>query len=193
MTVQKTIGTTRIMAIGTALFLMAACGGDTESTPAQDNRAEATSPSMPAEDAGAMTITEIVAEESDFSTLLEAVEAADLTETLSGEGPFTVFAPTDEAFAALPRGTLDSLLKPMNQEQLAGILTYHVLPAEVKAADVTEGDVATANGEPFTISVDGGMVTITDAAGNEATVTKTDIAASNGVVHVIDTVLLPAA
>jgi uncharacterized surface protein with fasciclin (FAS1) repeats len=190
MTVQKKIGTTRVMAIGAALFVMAACGGDTEgTTPAQDTRSEATSP-MPAEETG-MTITEIVAGEDEFSTLLTAVEAAGLGETLSGEGPFTVFAPTDDAFAALPEETLSALLKPKNQEQLASILAYHVVPAEVKAADVTAGEVPTANGEPFTIAVDGDTVTITDGAGNEATVTATDIDASNGVIHVIDSVLLP--
>jgi uncharacterized surface protein with fasciclin (FAS1) repeats len=191
MTVQK-MRTTRTMAIGTALFLLAACGGDSESTPAQESQQGVTSPAMSADDAG-MTITEIVAEERDFSTLLGAVEAADLAETLSSEGPFTVFAPTDAAFAALPQKTLNALLRPKNQQQLAGILTYHVIPAEVKAAAVTAGDVATANGEPFTISVDGGTVTITDSTGNQATVTKTDIDASNGVIHVIDTVLLPSA
>jgi uncharacterized surface protein with fasciclin (FAS1) repeats len=189
MTVQK-IGTTRMMAIGTVLILLVACGGDTEgSTPAQDTKTEPTSP-MPEEEAG-MTITEIVAEESEFSTLLSAVQAAELGETLSSEGPFTVFAPTDDAFAALPKSTLNSLLKRKNQEQLAGILTYDVLPAEVKSADVAAGEVATANGEPFTIAVDGGTVTITDGADNEATVTATDIEASNGVIHVIDSVLLP--
>lgn len=191
MTVQK-MRTTRMMAIGTVLFLLAACGGDSGSTPAQESQQGVTSPAMSADDAG-MTIAEIVAEERDFSTLLAAVEAADLVETLSSEGPFTVFAPTDAAFAALPQKTLDALLRPKNQQQLAGILTYHVIPAEVEAAAVTAGDVATANGEPFTISIEGGTVTITDSAGNEATVTKTDIDASNGVIHVIDTVLLPSA
>jgi uncharacterized surface protein with fasciclin (FAS1) repeats len=145
---------------------------------------------MPAEETG-MTITEIVAEEDGFSTLLAAVEAAELGETLSSEGPFTVFAPTNEAFAALPEETLNALLEPKNQEQLAGILTYHVLPAEVPSTDVTAGEVETANGAPFTISVDGGVVTIVDAAGNEAAVIATDIEASNGVIHVIDSVLLP--
>jgi uncharacterized surface protein with fasciclin (FAS1) repeats len=189
MTVQK-IGTIRMMAIGTAVFLLAACGGDTDgSTPAGNTGGEATSP-MPAEQTD-MTITEIVAAEDGFSTLLAAVEAADLGETLSSEGPFTVFAPTNEAFAALPEETLNALLEPKNQEQLAGILTYHVLPGEVPSTDVTAGEVETANGAPFTISVDGGVVTIVDAAGNEATVTATDIEASNGVIHVIDSVLLP--
>jgi uncharacterized surface protein with fasciclin (FAS1) repeats len=119
------------------------------------------------------------------------VGAADLADTLSGEGPFTVFAPTDAAFAALPEGTLESLLQPQNKDQLAGILTYHVVPAEVPAAEVMPGDVATVNGAEFTVSVEDGDVLIEDGQGNEAVVTRTDIEASNGVIHVIDTVLLP--
>jgi uncharacterized surface protein with fasciclin (FAS1) repeats len=187
---MRKIGTTRVMAIGAALFLMVACSGDAEeSSPAQDAQTETSSPA-PAEETD-MTIAEIVGQENEFSTLLTAVEAAELGETLSGEGPYTVFAPTDEAFAALPEQTLNSLLQPRNQDELASILTYHVVPGEVKSADVTSGEAATANGEPFTISVDEGTVTITDGAGNEATVTATDIEASNGVIHVIDSVLLP--
>jgi uncharacterized surface protein with fasciclin (FAS1) repeats len=148
------------------------------------------------EEAGAadstdMTITDVVAGNEDFSTLLAAVGAADLGETLAGEGPFTVFAPTDDAFAALPEGTLDTLLEPENKQQLADILTYHVLPAEVMAADVQPGEVVTVNGAPFTISVEDGGVFITDGAGNTAQVVTTDITTSNGVIHVIDSVLLP--
>lgn len=168
-----------ILAVAASVFLLAACSDGEEETPA------------PAGGTGSETITEIVAGNDDFSTLLAAVEAADLGATLSGEGPFTVFAPTNDAFAALPEGTLDTLLEPENQDQLAGILTYHVVPAEVMAADVMPGEVTTVNGETFTIAVDGDVVTITDGAGNVATVTQTDIEASNGVIHVIDTVLLP--
>jgi len=125
--------------------------------------------------------------------LLTAVGEAGLAETLSGDGPFTVFAPTDDAFAALPQGTLGTLLKPANRDQLSAILTYHVVPAEVMAADVTSGEVTTVNGATFTVSTGGGSVVITDGQGNEATVTQTDIVASNGVIHVIDSVLLPPA
>ena len=142
--------------------------------------------------ASAETITEIVAGNPEFSTLLAAVEAAGLAETLSGDGPFTVFAPTDAAFAELPAGTLDTLLQPENKDQLAAILTYHVVPAEVMAADVEAGDVPTVNSAPFTIALDGEAVAITDGQGNQANVIETDIDASNGVVHVIDAVLLPA-
>ena len=129
-----------------------------------------------------------------FTTLVTAVEAAGLEETLRGEGPFTVFAPTDEAFAALPAGTLDTLLADPTGD-LADILTYHVVEGEVMAADVVGLDgqeVTTVNGATFTVNVgDDGSVTLTDAAGNEVAVVQTDVDASNGVIHVIDGVLLP--
>ncbi|MDO9639356.1 MAG: fasciclin domain-containing protein [Pseudotabrizicola sp.] len=121
-----------------------------------------------------------------FTTLVAAVTAAGLVDTLKGEGPFTVFAPTDEAFAALPAGTVDSLLLPENLEQLTAILTYHVVPGAVMSTDLTEGmTAATVNGADVTITLDGG------AKVNGATITTADIAASNGVIHVIDTVLMP--
>ena len=130
----------------------------------------------------------------DFTTLVAAVQAAGLEETLRGEGPFTVFAPTDEAFAALPAGTLDALLADP-AGQLTDILTYHVVPGAVLAADVVGLDgqaVTTVNGATLTVGVaDDGTVTLTDAAGNEVTVVATDVEASNGVIHVIDGVLLP--
>jgi len=171
---------------------LAACSSDDESSTASPSAVEASateSSSMAAD----MTITDIVASNPDFSTLLAAVQAADLGDVLAGEGPYTVFAPTNDAFAALPEGTLDTLLKPKNQDQLAAILTYHVVPAEVMAADVTSGDVTTVNGEDISISVEGSDVIITDGQGNQAMVTQTDIEASNGVIHVIDAVLLPPA
>jgi uncharacterized surface protein with fasciclin (FAS1) repeats len=122
-----------------------------------------------------------------FKTLATALAAAGLVDTLKGPGPFTVFAPTDEAFAKLPAGTLESLLKPENKAKLAGILTYHVVPGKVMAADVVKLTSAkTVNGQSVKIAVDGGKVRI-----DGANVVKTDVAASNGVIHVIDTVLLP--
>ena len=136
-------------------------------------------------------IVEVAVGNPDFSTLVTAVKAAGLVETLSGEGPFTVFAPTDAAFAKLPADTLASLLKPENKDQLAGILTYHVVGAKVMAADVKPGAVKTVNGAEFTVSVEGSDVIITDGQGNKSKVVATDVAASNGVIHVIDTVLLP--
>lgn len=122
-----------------------------------------------------------------FETLVAAVQAAGLVDVLKGDGPFTVFAPTDEAFAKLPEGTVASLLEPENREKLVGILTYHVVPGRVMAADVVGLDEAkTVQGGMIDISVDGGTVMV-----DEATVTATDIEASNGVIHVIDRVILP--
>jgi uncharacterized surface protein with fasciclin (FAS1) repeats len=122
-----------------------------------------------------------------FKTLTAALDAAGLVETLKGKGPFTVFAPTDEAFAKLPEGTLKSLLKPENKQKLTSILTYHVVAGNVKAADVIKlSSAKTLNGQSVTIKTAGGKVFI-----NGATVVKADIATTNGTIHVIDTVLLP--
>jgi uncharacterized surface protein with fasciclin (FAS1) repeats len=122
-----------------------------------------------------------------FETLVAAVKAAGLTETLMGEGPFTVFAPTDDAFAKLPDGTVQDLLKPENKDKLQAILTYHVVPGKVTAADVVKIDQAeTVNGKKAKITVKDGSVMI-----DNATVVKTDIMASNGIIHVIDSVIIP--
>jgi len=139
------------------------------------------------------TIVEIAAGNHDFSTLVAAVRAAGLADTLSGPGPFTVFAPTNAAFAKLPAGTVDTLLKPANKQQLAAILAYHVVPAAVMAKDVKPGTVETVNGATFTVAAEDGSVILTDGQGNEAKVITTDIVGSNGVIHVIDAVLLPPA
>lgn len=121
-----------------------------------------------------------------FTTLVAAVEAAGLVETLKGEGPFTVFAPTDAAFAALPAGTVDNLLLPENKEQLTSILTYHVVPGAVMSTDLTDGmEAATVQGGDVTITTEGGVKV------NDANVTQADIATSNGVIHVIDAVIMP--
>jgi uncharacterized surface protein with fasciclin (FAS1) repeats len=131
------------------------------------------------------TIVDIASENSDFSTLVAAVKAAGLVETLSGEGPYTVFAPTNEAFAKLPAGTVEALLK--DKEKLTKILTYHVVSGKVMAKDVVGLTSAkTVEGSDLTVKVENGKVMI-----NNANVTTTDIEASNGVIHVIDTVLLP--
>lgn len=122
-----------------------------------------------------------------FKTLATALQAAGLVDTLKGKGPFTVFAPTDEAFAKLPAGTLEDLLKPENKEKLAAILTYHVVPGRVLAAQVLKMNSAqTVNGQSLTISTNGGTVMV-----DNAKVVKTDILCSNGVIHVIDSVVLP--
>jgi uncharacterized surface protein with fasciclin (FAS1) repeats len=131
-------------------------------------------------------IVNVAAGAGQFNTLVAAVKAAGLVETLNGKGPFTVFAPTDEAFAKLPKGTVENLLKPGNKEQLIAVLTYHVVPGKIMAADVVTGKTKTVNGKELPITVSSGRV----KAGT-ANVVKTDIAASNGVIHVIDTVLVP--
>src|SRR6056297_2963006 len=131
-------------------------------------------------------IVDIAAGNDSFSTLVAAVQAADLVETLKGEGPFTVFAPTDDAFAALPEGTVESLLLPENVDQLVAILTYHVVPGAVMSTDLSDGMMATTvQGSDVTIGTMGGVTV------NGANVVAADIEASNGVIHVIDAVILP--
>ena len=131
-------------------------------------------------------IVDTAVEAGSFTTLVAALEAADLVETLKGEGPFTVFAPTDEAFEALPEGTVESLLEPENRDQLVSILTYHVVPGSVMSGDLSDGMTAeTVQGQEVTISV--GEAVMVD----EATVVTADIEASNGVIHVIDQVIMP--
>jgi uncharacterized surface protein with fasciclin (FAS1) repeats len=133
------------------------------------------------------TIVDVAVSAGSFNTLVAAVKAAGLADTLSGKGPFTVFAPTDAAFAKLPAGTVDTLLKPENKEKLKAILLYHVVAGDVKSTDLKDGEsVKTVGGKSLTVHIASGVVTI-----NDATVVKADIPASNGVIHVIDTVLLP--
>jgi uncharacterized surface protein with fasciclin (FAS1) repeats len=144
-------------------------------------------------------IVENAVNSADHTTLVAAVQAAGLVETLSGAGPFTVFAPTNDAFAKLPAGTVDTLLKPENKDQLVKILTCHVVGAEVMsealvgmiAADGGKHAVPTLGGCTLEASLDGDMVKLADEAGNVATVTIADVKQSNGVIHVIDTVMLP--
>lgn len=138
--------------------------------------------------AHASDIVDTAASAGSFNTLIAAVEAAGLVETLKGEGPFTVFAPTDEAFAKLPAGTLEDLLKPENKDKLTAILTYHVVPGKVMSGDIVgkKLDVASVEGDTLAVDATGGAVMI-----DNATVTQADIVADNGVIHVIDTVVLP--
>ncbi|MBB3191476.1 fasciclin domain-containing protein [Halomonas cerina] len=132
-------------------------------------------------------IVDTAVEAGQFETLVAAVQAADLVETLKGEGPFTVFAPTDEAFAALPEGTVEDLLKPENQDTLRAVLTYHVVPGKIMAEDAMAADSATTvQGQDLTITTMDGSVMV-----NDATVIQADVEASNGVIHVIDGVLMP--
>ena len=132
-------------------------------------------------------IVDTAVDAGQFNTLAAALTAAGLVETLKGAGPFTVFAPNDAAFAKLPAGTVDTLLKPENKDQLVAVLTYHVVPGKVMAADVVNvNEAKTVNGAMITVKVDVDTVMI-----NDAKVTAADIAATNGVIHVIDTVILP--
>ena len=131
----------------------------------------------------AKDIVDTAVSAGNFKTLVTALKAADLVKTLKGKGPYTVFAPTDEAFAKIPKADLDALLA--NKEKLTAVLTYHVVSVKIMAKDVKAGDVATVNGKTVKITTDGGV------AVNTSKVTATDIKASNGVIHVIDTVLMP--
>ncbi|NOJ14597.1 fasciclin domain-containing protein [Vibrio splendidus] len=132
-------------------------------------------------------IVDVAAENGSFNTLVAAVKAADLVDTLKGEGPFTVLAPTDEAFAALPEGTVDMLLKPENKDKLVAVLTYHVIPGKIMAAEVMKlNSAVTVQGGAVMIAIDDGNVMI-----DNAKVILPDVEASNGVIHVIDAVLLP--
>ena len=136
--------------------------------------------------ASAKTVVDIALGSPDHTTLVAAVKAAGLVETLSGPGPFTIFAPTNAAFAKLPAGTVESLLLPENKAKLVAILTYHVVPAKVMAAEVKSGEVPTVNGKVLSVKADGMGVMV-----NNAKVVATDLVGSNGVIHVVDTVILP--
>jgi len=136
--------------------------------------------------AQAGTIVDVAAGSEDFETLVTAVQAAGLVDTLSSDGPFTVFAPTDAAFAELPAPALEALLEPENQDLLVEVLTYHVVPGAVMSGDLSSGTVETVNGEEVAIDLDSGVMV------NSATVVTADVEASNGVIHVIDEVLVPA-
>jgi uncharacterized surface protein with fasciclin (FAS1) repeats len=128
----------------------------------------------------------------DHTTLAAAVKAAGLVDTLEGKGPFTVFAPTNAAFSKLPAGTVDMLVKPENKAKLTKILTYHVVPGKLEASDLTDGKkLKTVEGEQLTVKNSGGTVMLVDAKGGMSTVTIPDVNQSNGVIHVVDTVLMP--
>lgn len=163
-----------------------ACGSDVPETVAETPAEEPTSSEDTAADATSETIVDVAVANGSFDTLVTAVQAADLVETLSSEGPYTVFAPTDEAFAALPEGVLDQLLLPENKDTLTQILTYHVISAEVPSSAVETGAVPSVAGEELNVVADESGVTV-----NDATVVAADVMASNGIIHVIDAVLLP--
>jgi uncharacterized surface protein with fasciclin (FAS1) repeats len=178
---------TAAVALAAALVL-AACSSDTDepAAPVETAPAAPAETEAPAEDEAELgTIVDVASATEGFETLVAAVVAAGLAETLSGEGPFTVFAPTDEAFAALPEGLLEKLLLEENRDVLVSILTYHVVAGTVLAADVTDGDVATVEGSTVALATTGGVTV------NGANVVLADVLASNGVIHVIDAVILP--
>ncbi len=162
------------LAVVTALAL-AACSSDSSDSSAEESAPET----------AVGTVVDVAVGSGGFEILVAAVTAADLVDTLNSAGPFTVFAPTDEAFAALPAGILDALLLPKNKAILAKILTYHVVSGMVMAADVTDGDVATVEGQTVKLSTMGGVTV------NGANVISADVMASNGVIHAIDAVILP--
>lgn len=179
------------VAAAAALTLtLAACGGSTDETSSEptttvteemvDDAGE-----MVEEPAGVGTVVDVAASTDGFGTLVAAVAAADLVDTLNSEGPFTVFAPTDDAFNALPPGVLDALLLPENKDVLTKILTYHVVPGLVLSSDIADGDVATVEGQTVALSTADGVTV------NGATVIQADVVADNGVIHVIDAVILP--
>jgi uncharacterized surface protein with fasciclin (FAS1) repeats len=158
---------TQLLTSTLALFALAAFVGEAQAKPTKD-------------------IVAVAAGAGQFKTLVAAIKAAGLVDTLKGPGPFTVFAPTDSAFAKLPKGTVEELLKPENKQKLASILTYHVLSGKVLSSQVKTMMAPTVNGQQLDVKVEDGKVMV-----NNATVVKADIPASNGVIHVIDTVLMP--
>lgn len=178
---SRLVGLSAVLLVVPAL---ASCQSPSE--PAAETTPDAEEQVVTEPEAAGDTIVDVAIANGSFETLVAAVQAAGLAETLSSEGPFTVFAPTDEAFAALPEGTVDTLLLPENQEVLTQILTYHVLSGEVPASDVTTGAVETVAGEEVELVADESGVTV-----GGATVVTPDVEASNGVIHVIDSVLLP--
>lgn len=190
---KKTTGI--IVAVVVLLALVGIIAWSMNDSDETANNTENTNQSQQTEDATVQESSDIVALAAgteSLSTLVTAVTAGELVETLQGDGPFTVFAPTNEAFAALPEGTLDSLLEPANKEQLQSVLTYHVVSGKVMAVDLSNGqEIVTVQGDMLTVEITDGAVYIVDANGGKATVQTADVDASNGVVHVIDSVLLP--
>ena len=189
---------TALAGVAVVALVLTGCAATEETTPSTDTTEESQVDESQADEAttdettteeeveGPGTIVDVAVGAGTFTTLATALDAADLVTTLESEGPFTVFAPTDDAFAALPEGLLDALLLPENVETLQSILTYHVVSGEVFASDVTTGDVPTVEGSAISVDTSEGVV-----LNGSANVTATDIEASNGVIHVIDAVILP--
>lgn len=191
---MKTLKTLVTCALGFVVFT--ACN----ETKKENTETVEEQPAVVVEEAPAtLNIVGVASGNADFSTLVTAVKAADLVETLSGDGPFTVFAPTNDAFAKLPEGTVASLLTPESKDALTSILTYHVVAGKFEAASVIEAIQAndgafvvdTVQGGQITLSLSGDNVILTDTNGNTSTVVIADVASSNGVIHAIDTVVMP--
>lgn len=180
--------------IGLGTLVVSACtqlGSENTSTAPAGESPAATNKSTgeaPASTPGNQNLAQMMATNDSFKTLSQALQAAGLTETLVKDGPYTVFAPTDKAFAALPQGTLENLLKPENKEELTQILSYHMVPGQVTSSQLTPGQVKTVEGSPVTIRVDNANRQVTV---NDAKVIQVDIPASNGVIYAIDKVNLP--
>lgn len=177
---------------GIGIFAMSQDDEATTTSSSETMEKETTKPAEKADAKPTSTVVQLAVATSDLSTLVTAVTEADLVETLSGTGPFTVFAPTNAAFAALPAGTLDSLLLPENKAKLQAVLTYHVVAGKVLSSALSDGQVIkTVQGNNLTVIIEDGKVMLEDATGATAEVVTADIEASNGVVHVINSVVLP--
>lgn len=191
-------------AVGLSALALSACSGSeeapapTETEVVQDD-AMASDTMVATEATGDKTIVALAQSNPQVSTLVTAVTAAGLGETLSGTGPFTVFAPSNDAFAKVDKATLDGLLKPENKAKLASLLTYHVVAGDVKSGDLAKliadgkgtATVKTVNGANLKASMDGDKIVLTDAKGGKSTVTAPDMVASNGTIHLVDTVVMP--
>lgn len=180
-------------------IVLASCKNTEKDKTAEETEVTEVNDMEMSEEVMSPNIVEVAVGNANFSTLVAALKAADLVETLNGEGPFTVFAPTNDAFAKLPEGTLETLLKPENKATLSGILTYHVVSGKYEAGAVVDAiknnngkfTVTTVNGGTINLSLKDGNVMLTDANGATSTVVIADVAASNGVIHAIDAVVMP--
>lgn len=191
----------KIILLTTASLALAlgACGSNETTTDTTETAMPVEEPTAATTPATDGTIVQVAQGNPDFSTLVAAVTSADLGGTLSGSGPFTVFAPTNAAFEKVPQATRTELMSPAGKQDLSGILTYHVVRGRVTAADLMSqieqgggtATLTTVNGGTLTARASGGTVTLTDAKGGTSTVSATDVAASNGIIHAIDTVLMP--
>lgn len=190
------------LVMASAGLIVSSCAEGTKTTTTEANENTEVAVAEVKEEAPAPTqetIVGVAVGNENFSTLVTAVKAAGLVETLSGKGPFTVFAPTNDAFAKLPEGTVGTLVKPENKAMLTDILTYHVVSGKVMASDVVAAikanngsfETNTVMGEKITLMMDGENVVIKDAKGGKSVIIMTDVAASNGVIHAIDTVIMP--